>query len=170
MIDGLHHCPKCAYDLTGEVSGRAHRYMHVLMSIALDNWPSGHPHIRPRNTGHLRAWLFCQDGVDFFSSITLSRTQSGHALDAVDYYAGHMAVLAESGRYGFLFETDGAGLELRFPQTAALTRNGGPRRAVFHSLLNRLIDEIVAQTGMEREKLKAQAKRDLAPRRLGVAV
>lgn len=169
MIDGLHHCPRCSYDLTGERSSRAHRYMHVVLAIALENWPEKHPHIRPRNVAELRAWVFCQDAVDFFDSISaVAMPGASDELGRLDYYAGHMRAIRDAGGYGFLFQNKRTGgIELRIPRSSALAKNGGPDRVRFTAILTRMLDEIIVQTGMDRELLRTRARKDLEPRRLG---
>lgn len=168
MIDALTHCAKCGLELGAAYSPRAHRYLHVILNVALANWPDNHPDIQPRNATQLKAWLLCTDRVDFFDAIAPATPRDFARYDqAIPYYQGHMTRLRDAGGYSFLYETNGGGVELRFPRSPSQLGKGAGGKRAFSALVNRMVDEIVANTGLAHEVLKARASRDLMPRKIG---
>jgi hypothetical protein len=161
--DALTNCPSCNYDLSGDASAKSRGFLHVVVSLAYENWPDTHEQ-QFACADHLRAWLFCHPKVEHCWRDQISASIPAFA----DVVSARMADARKETGARIVFadaSSDASSVIIRAPKTSARPGKGGPNRKAYYAIITRVLALIEDETGMSREFLKEEGRRASAPNR-----
>lgn len=149
------HCPECGCVLSQPRSAKEHRFFFAIIAAAFDNWPEGHE-FQPRNAEQLRGWLMLEVGEHerLGNGYHPSRPSLTQLQDFV-MQAIHQVRLSH---YGRLAVDDEGAIELHYPRSVALMH-----QKEFHPVVEKILLEIQAHTGLTPRDLRRAAAAATAP-------